>query len=370
MNKRKLSFRQLGIITLLATIALKFFALPSLIYEISNNDSFLTSIIMLILDVLMTFLVFVILKRAGNQNFYEYVKMCFGKIFAKIYCVALLLLFLLQIALSLEGLHFFIVENLFIDFKPALFILPLVVVVIYLCVNGDYNIAKVAEVFIWVIIIGVIFIIVSSMGNVEFDFFLPILKDGFKPIINSAYSHIAWFGSFNVLFLFFGRVDLKSNQKKFWFYIIITIFIYSLLFFTFYGLFNITSSQHSFAISDISQISSSSGSLNEIAWLVVVIWMIAQVLQLAIYANVASKSISLLFNCKKDIPIILIGIYMIFCIILSEQITHLRIVFYSTGIKIFVIIIAYILPYILFVASTINYNLHYRGGQKYDKENI
>ena len=134
-----------------------------------------------------------------------------------------------------------------------------------------------------------------------------MFKDGFIPLVQSGYSHLSWFGSSTFLIAIFGKVDFSSEKKKTSImYIVFAILLVQLIYFVFYGLFDSTSPTHTFAISDISQFSSSKSIIDELSWLVVSLWVVTQSIQISVYGYCLIKILMYLFNIKSKITMIVL----------------------------------------------------------------
>ena len=86
----KINYRQLSIIVFMSFIALKFLALPSLLYKDSGNMSFLVALVLMLVDGIYVFVILGLMKKSGNRNIYEFMVDCLGKVLAKIILILLL----------------------------------------------------------------------------------------------------------------------------------------------------------------------------------------------------------------------------------------------------------------------------------------
>ena len=146
------------------------------------------------------------------------------------------------------------------------------------------------------------------------DFYFPMFKDGFIPLFTSGYKHLSWFGSSTFLIVLFGKIDFSNQRKKtMTIYIIFSILLVQLLYFMFYGLFDSTSPTHTFAISDISQFSSSKSIIDELSWLVVSLWVVTQSIQISLYGYCLVQTLMFLFHIKSKITVVtIVAVYNTF----------------------------------------------------------
>lgn len=351
----KINYRQLSIITFMSFIALKFLALPSLLYLESKNMSMFVSLALMIIDGLYVFVILDLMKKSGEKNIYEFMKNCLGTMLTKIILILLILKYALVVGNISKGLEFFVVENLYSEYSWFVFVLPLMILIGFMVYKGVRNIARVSEMVCWAIVIGLIYIALKALSGIDLLSFLPFFKDGVQPLFNSAYIHLSWFGSATFLFMLFGFVDFRSEKKsKMIKYVIFAILIVQLLYFVFYGLFEITSPTHNYCISDISQFSSTYSAINELSWLVVSMWIVAQAVQLALYSYCLAQALKFLFDIKGNIlPIIIVILYLFMWSFIGENTVRMERIFFSSFASIVTLIAQYILPIILEIVYAI-----------------
>lgn len=364
----KINYRQLSIITFMSFIALKFFALPSLLYLESKNMSMFVALALMIIDGLYVFVILDLMKKSGEKNIYEFMKSCLGKVISKIILILLILKYALVIGNISKGLEFFVVENLYSEYNWFVFVLPLMILIGFMIYKGIRNIARVSEMVCWAIVIGLIYIALKALSGIDVLSFLPFFLDGVQPLLNSAYRHISWFGSATFLFMLFGFVDFRSEKKlKMIKYIIFAILIVQLLYFVFYGLFEITSPTHNYCISDISQFSSTYSAIDEFSWLVVSMWIVAQAVQLALYSYCLAQALKFLFDIKGNILPIIIGIlYLLMWSFIGENTIRMERIFFSHFASIVTLLAQYILPIILEIV----YAIKHRKGKNSSKKRV
>ena len=327
--------------------------------------SMFVALALMIIDGLYVFVILDLMKKSGEKNIYEFMKSCLGKVISKIILILLILKYALVIGNISKGLEFFVVENLYSEYNWFVFVLPLMILIGFMIYKGIRNIARVSEMVCWAIVIGLIYIALKALSGIDVLSFLPFFKDGVQPLLNSAYRHISWFGSATFLFMLFGFVDFRSEKKlKMIKYIIFAILIVQLLYFVFYGLFEITSPTHNYCISDISQFSSTYSAIDELSWLVVSMWIVAQAVQLALYSYCLAQALKFLFDIKGNIlPIIIVILYLLMWSFIGENTIRMERIFFSHFASILTLLAQYILPIILEIV----YAIKHRKGENSSK---
>lgn len=352
----KINFRQMSVLVLLGFITLKFSALPSLMYTVSGNMSWLTSLILMITDSIYVFIIVHLMRISGEKNILEFMSACLGKVLARVILIILILKYALVVANVSKGMKIFVVENLYSEFHWLVFTIPLVILVAFMVYKGIRNIARVGELVFIPVIVGCIYIMLKAISGVHLqESFLPMFEDGFMPIADSAFKYVSWFGSGTFLLMLFGKVDFK-NEKKFTLfkYTFFAILLVQFIFLVFYGLFHTTSPTHNFCLSDISQFSSGESSISELSWLVVSLWIVAQTIQLSLYSYALVQAIKFLFNIKNNIfPILIVLTFIFVWSYLGEVSIRLEEIFYHPFASIITILGAYVVPLILLVGNAV-----------------
>jgi len=310
---KKINFRQVSIIIFYLLVSLKFLALPSLVYQDASADSWLVFLIMAVIDIGLIWVSIYLIRSANEKNLYEFLKNRIGVIFTKIVLVLFFLVFVLDILDGITGIYRLLVEDFYTDIKWYNYIVPLLCLISFMSYKGIRNIGRVCEIFVWVVIVALVFVILKSLAEFDFFFFLPSFTKGVAPVFKSISTHISWFGSPIAIIFFIGDVDKSGyNKSILWKYILIAILEIFILITVFYGVFKETAGMHSFAMSDLSQVANESTAIDEISWFTVILWVLAQILSLSIIFYASVECLRYIFNVKNSwLPILIINILIV-----------------------------------------------------------
>lgn len=328
----KINSRQLSVIIFFLMISSKFLALPSLIYEECKTDSWAVFVLMILFDIALLATVLVFLCYAKEDSFYDFLKNRFGTFFTKLICFMFFAIFVVDLITGITGVQRMLVENFYDEFDWYVYLIPLLSVIAYMTYKGIRNIGRLCELFVFLIVAGVLFVAIKGMASFDPTFFLPSMTAGVSPIFKAFFKHISWFGTPIALLFVMGQVD-KSHFKKSNIIKFTALAIGCTIFLTivFYGVFKTNAGFHSFAISDLSQVSDFSTALDELSWLVICIWIMGQILQLAIGFYVAVFAFRYLSGIKNSwLPILIINLIMIAYQILSNEMVNIERFLYST----------------------------------------
>ena len=368
----KINFRQLSIMVFMSFIALKFLVLPSALYLGSGNMSWLVTLVLMLIDGFYAFIIIKLMQKCNDKNILEFLNNTVGKFLAKVILVLFTLQIFLQLSNITKGMEFFVVENFYNNFNWILFSLPLVGLTSFMMYKGVRNIARVQEVFFLAVAVGCVYIAFKSMADVNPKIYFPFFKDGVLPLFESGFKHINWFGSATFLIMLFGKVDF-SKKKKFqlWFYIIFSILLVQLMYFVFFGLFENTSPTHTFAISDISQYSSSKSIIDELSWLVVSLWVVAQSIQIALYGYCLVLSVMFLFNIRNKSVVVFIISFIIFGLgYVGSKTINIEQIFFMPVVSILGLITNYCIPLIMWLGYLINIKKNKKYAKVVENEKI
>lgn len=310
---KKVNFRQVSIMIFYLLVSLKFLALPSLVYQDAKTDSWLVFLIIGLIDVGLIWISVYLIRSANEKNLYEFLKKRIGVVFTKVILLLFFLVFMLDILDGITGIYRLLVEDFYTDIKWYNYIIPLLSLISFMVYKGIRNIGRVCEIFVWIVIVALVFVIFKSLSEFDLFFFLPSFTKGVSPVFKSVITHISWFCSPIAIIFFIGDVEKSSYKKSVvWKYILIAIFEVFVLITVFYGVFKNTAGLHSFAMSDLSQVANESTAIDEISWFTVIVWVLAQILSLAIIFYSSVSCLRYVFNIKNSwLPILLINIFIV-----------------------------------------------------------
>lgn len=302
-------------------LSLKFLALPSLIYNDCKTDSWLAFVLIVVFDILLLVVIIKFLFLSTENSFYDFLKNRFGVVITKIICFTLFCVFMIDLFTGITGVQRMLVENFYNEFDWYIYLIPLLSILAYMAYKGLQNIGRLCEIFVFLVIVGLVFIIVKGLPAFEPTFFLPAFTTGVSPIFKAFAKHISWFGTPIALLFTMGNINRQNWKKSTVIKYTIWGAVFTLIVISeFYGVFKTNSGFHSFAISDLSQVSNFSTALDELSWLVISIWVTGQILQLAIIFYATIFAFRYTFGVKNSwLPILFINVAIIVYQIISNE---------------------------------------------------
>jgi len=211
-SKIKMSSIQLSFII----IALLFSDFP-IVNAASNakQNSWLAFIIGMFIGLLLVTIYLLISKLHPGKNFIEILMDSFGKYLGTVFSVLYIWFFIHIASLTLRTFTEYMININYFE-TPRYFIMgALLLSIIYALRKGFEVVARVTEIFIPILIFSVIFLFTALFNQFNYDFFLPILKDGIKPVLNTGFIvGTTPFGELIVLLMIFPYLNKKKNMVK------------------------------------------------------------------------------------------------------------------------------------------------------------
>ena len=285
--QKNISTNQMCAIIFILFLGNKLLVLPSILYYLGKNDALLFLLVNSVLDILLVMLFIYVNKKSKTHDLYEQIQKQCGVFIAKIFAFIFIAYFLLKSYLLLCETEHFLFTTIYTTLKAEWFILPTIIVCLYIVSKGTNNVARTVEVFSFIIFIGVFISFLIAMQNVHFDGFLPIGVASSNQWLDMFVKSSMWFGNYFIMFFLIGKVKTKGGEaKKIIIASIVSAIIVFCLFAIFYCIFEQSSIVHYYAISDIVSFTPTLSSLAKFDWFTVMFYGFTIVLQLVLYLYV------------------------------------------------------------------------------------
>lgn len=309
---RTITTNQMCAMIFILFIGNKLLILPSMLYYIAKNDAIIFILANCVLDLIMIALFIYANKKSENTNIYTRAEIVFGKFITKFLCCVFAIYFLLKIHLVLSETENFLFTTIYTTLGADWFILPIIVVSLWVVSRGIKNIARTTEVFSLIVFFGIAISILISLQNVNPDGILPLGTASGKDWLNMFVNSCMWFGNYFSLFFLVGQVKIEKNtNKKLLLSGLNAYLVIIVLFAVFYSIFETSSVVHYFAISDIVSFTPTLSSLSKLDWFTVMFYGFAIVLQIILYLYIVVRLLEHIFEKKFNL-----WTYIISCIIL------------------------------------------------------
>ncbi|WP_445487769.1 GerAB/ArcD/ProY family transporter [Niallia sp. 03133] len=190
-------------------------------YGISaGKDAWIAILISMGAGICLFFMYYLLFNFYPNLPLTSYTRIIFGKYLGWIIGFLYVLYFLHIATRNIRELGDLLVSSTLRDTPLLSIIIPLVLVICYVLYLGVEVLARTSEIFIVILclfgIAGNFFVLVS--GNVEFSNLLPMIENGWKPIVKTAFPHIIAFpfGELIVFTMLLPFLNQAKYVKKVW----------------------------------------------------------------------------------------------------------------------------------------------------------
>ena len=247
----RISVRQVCFIMLIYTAVSKFITYPTQLSYASGRDLLFSALINFVLQGVIIWAVSYLCSRT-DKTFFELVEGTLGNITARIIYGLFALFFMVCTIMPLFEQKLY-VHAIFYDMLPSLLVfLPVFFFTVYSASKDFKNIGRCADICLPLFLIAMLFILVMSLHELEWDNFLPILKQP-QRVLKGALANTYRFSEPAFLLMFMGHFKYKKGDaaRITLSYIGGALFVMAVLT-SFYGIYGDMAQSRSFAISKIS----------------------------------------------------------------------------------------------------------------------
>jgi spore germination protein KB len=215
----RISSKQFTVLVFLYTIGTTILVIPSGLAATAKQDAWLGGVAGILLNIGVVFLFIKIWEMYPEQSFVGICEKLLGKYVGRLLTVLFIFYSFIGSTTVLYYVGDFMRTNILVE-TPILFLHAFFAIVMVMAIRlGIEVIARTAEIFLpWFLFLGGMFILIV-IPDINFDWMLPILETGFKPILHNAIS-IAGTASLPFLsfFMIFPKIkNIKEAKKGFYF---------------------------------------------------------------------------------------------------------------------------------------------------------
>ena len=296
--RNEIKSNQLAVLLLLIVPGGKYLSLPSILSQMVGRDAWIVMGLMLLIDAVGLCLVLWGLHlNSEGKSFFEILQQSVSKIVAILIVTMFIALFSLKATFILTSCYHLFSVNFSVKTGWFGFVLPIAILSVFIISKGFGSIAKMGELFVFIITLSLAIILFFSTKVAEFDDLRPMLVDGFLPVAKSLPQVAFWFGDY--VFILFVMDNVKKQKGLFCFplvYFAISVVLVVFMTVLFVALFGPLSSIGKIAISKVSQFLLPASLNGRLDWLSMSIWVSTLFLKLFVYCYCIYKSYEYLFS--------------------------------------------------------------------------
>lgn len=297
----ELTKRQALFLMTICLLASKVQRLPSLVASANGRHGYLVFLLLGGIDILMLLVCLLFNKLAGKQTTYLVLQKTSGAFFTKLIYILFAVYFFFNCILPYEAVHDLFANILFDHLSWPLYSLILVGSVLFVSSRGLKNIGRLSEVFFYLIIGSLLFLLIMGACTTDFHRIMPIYDIQGKVLLETCFNYNIWFGDFLIIYMFVGKTK-QSDGKMGWPFIVVYIGLILLITFTymvFYGLYENLASDQNSLISSISQFALLGLDIGRVDWFLVLFFQISTILSSSCYLYLAGYCLFEVFSSHK-----------------------------------------------------------------------
>ncbi len=296
---KKLTVRQTGLLLFVAIISVKFVTYPALYAEYAGIDGYLGLFFNLLIDLMLIVIILFIAKKNPDKTFNQIISDFYGVAFTRVINFILFVNFLVKACYVIKTYDNYLLEVLFSHLPVLYYIIPLLLLLAFIMGKSLRALGRSVEIFIILIVVGLVFTLLIPSSNVEFINLLPILENGFGPVMSSGFYCSFSVGDFFILFMLLGNFKLeKKAYKKIFNYALFADILVMLFYIVFYAVFGVLAINESLAIADLPLFISFPSSVGRIDWITINLWTITLIFQSGFLLSCTLKCFNYTFNLK------------------------------------------------------------------------
>ncbi len=291
LDKGRISSVQLLFLLLIADLATSFLYVPAITAKAAGPDAWMSLLFVVTLYALLVAVVCVSLaKRFPEQVFTEYLPEIIGKIPGKIVGAFYVAVFIhITSVMVVEGAQF--VKTNFLIQTPLLVLeLVLAGVAIYGVFQGIEAIARHNEIVFPIFVLSISILIVLVAKDINYNNYLPVLENGFIPVLKGAMTPGTWRGELFIILMLFPYLNQKEEglQTAAAMALLAGIIVTGVVA-TAIGVFgDLYTSRLTYSGNTLARYISVADILERMELVIVIIWVASVIVKLAIYYHVGS----------------------------------------------------------------------------------
>lgn len=187
MRSQQLSVRQAAIWGLMYNMGTSIVVLPALLAKLAMKDAWLSVVVAMLLQLMLVPVFGVIGRQMNGRTFLEYLTALFGKAVSIIILMGLVLIHsMLSMGAALRSVGDFITTVFIAETPIEIIHMTFLVAVIYGLRKGINTMGAAAEILLPIILLLLTVLLAALTPNLQTSLLLPILDQGFKPVLHGA----------------------------------------------------------------------------------------------------------------------------------------------------------------------------------------
>lgn len=360
MEKTKaISTAQLLCMAFIGGMVIKMFMLPSLLAQTVGRDGVFVMLFYMVVEIINLALIITLIKKYPSVTFYEMLCDLFGSVVSRIIVCVCVLAAAFKFLLNLSEIKAFFSTSMFDSVTWEIMLVPLLALCVAIGIKSLRVIGRSAEIFLPVIIVGMIMLAVIVFVEAPLENALPLLANGISSVMDGIARFPMWFGDVLVLVVAMGnvRIDKRMVLKAVVVRVIVAVVVlmFSVVLFATYG--NVTSViGYGHNVTSLTQYNLGSQEYGRFDLIIYSLWLLGVFLKIAMTFYFIVRGVAFVLKTEKLTPIavaVAVAVYLLSLFVFPSQSDMFTL---STGWAKYVFCAAeYLVPPILAIGSAIKY---------------
>lgn len=212
-QEEKISGKALALLMVATILGVRFLSLPRDIARISGADGWLAVLTCGVLLPLLIWLAYRLARYFPDQDVIQYSQALLGRLPGQLFGWLLVLFVLMITAINIRMFSDVIKVFLLSRTPLDVVVIAMLLTCLPLVTGGAESIARIVQLFVPLVLIFFFAIIMGSLYNADFGELLPVLEEGWRPVLAGLPLAVTNFIGLGVIYFFFPNVK-KDNQDK------------------------------------------------------------------------------------------------------------------------------------------------------------
>lgn len=210
-TEKRITLAQLACIIFILGMSLKMLVLPVLLIKSSNRDAFLGMVFITVMELICLGAMIAAIIISPDMSFTELIEKCVGKVVAKMFYVAIIILLFFKLLLLFGDVRVFVTENLFPESDWNILSLPLLALCAVVGMGSLRALGRMSQFLAPIIIVATVILFCIIGIGVDYSGILPVGGNGFGDALRDMVYHAMWYGDYSVLVVCLGA--LRRTKK-------------------------------------------------------------------------------------------------------------------------------------------------------------
>ncbi|MFA6807515.1 MAG: endospore germination permease [Eubacteriales bacterium] len=339
------------IITIITSTTILLF--PSLVYKEAKQDSWMTLFFLMVFGIIVVYIITTLGLMFKDKTIIQYSEIIVGKVLGKILGIIYFVFFIHINAFIIREFSELLLSSFYPETPMLFFAIGIIIASTYAVRSGIEVIGRVSEVLFPIFIIVISGIVILAFKDMNFNNLIPILANGWAPVLKGTYYEFLLIGETIVLAMLIPYLNIPQKVRKSGIISIVSTCLLGILILG--GIIAVFGEQTGYLrypFLAVARYVSVAGIVERMDPLIMIIWIGGVFVKISVFHYCAVLALAQWLNIKDYRPLVLPvgGIMVVLSVILweniailSEQLTGIVIIPYLTiqvGIPVLLLIIA------------------------------